>query len=98
MAEVEVERGGLGWLARVDGQPAGELVAREGSDGSVVLVHTEVSEELGGHGVGAALVRAAVDALAAEGRTVRPACPFAASWLERHPEHPVQVVHRRRDA
>ncbi len=68
---------------------------RESRDGTtVVLVHTEVAEGFEGMGVGGALVRAAVDDLAAPGRAVRPDCPFAAEWLRRHPDHPVEVRHR----
>ena len=95
MADVEVVKDGRAWRARVDGQVAGELVWRESRDGSaVVLVHTEVGDAFEGRGVGGALVRAAVDELAAAGRAVRPDCPFAAEWLRRHPDHPVEVVHR----
>lgn len=95
MPDVEVVKDEHAWVARVDGQVAGELVWRESRDGSaVVLVHTGVEEGFEGQGVGGALVRAAVDELAAAGRTVRPDCPFARAWLERHPEHPVQVQQR----
>ena len=52
----------------------------------LVLVHTEVPEQLGGHGLAGALTRAAVDRAAAEGLTIVPLCPFARSWLERHPD------------
>ena len=95
MADVEVVKDERAWVAHVDGHAAGELVWRESHDGSaVVLVHTEVDEAFEGQGVGAALVRAAVDEIAAAGRMVRPDCPFAAEWLRRHPDHPVQVQQR----
>ena len=51
-----------------------------------VLIHTEVPDELGGHGIGGQLVRAALDRARAEGLTVVPKCPFARSWLEQHPD------------
>jgi uncharacterized protein len=54
--------------------------------GRLVLIHTEVPQALGGHGLGGALVRAAVDRAAREGLTLVPLCPFAHSWLERHPD------------
>ncbi|WP_173027038.1 GNAT family N-acetyltransferase [Arthrobacter sp. NEB 688] len=95
MADVEVSREAHAWVARVDGQVAGELVWRESRDGSaVVLVHTGVEPAFEGRGVGGALVRTAVDELAEAGRAVRPDCPFAAEWLRRHPDHPVEVVTR----
>jgi hypothetical protein len=68
----------------VDGHLA-ELDYRvEGSH--LVLIHTEVPEELGGRGIGGRLVRAAVARAAADGLTIVPHCPFARRWLERHPD------------
>ncbi|HXW44274.1 MAG TPA: GNAT family N-acetyltransferase [Streptosporangiaceae bacterium] len=52
----------------------------------LVLVHTEVPDELGGRGIGGMLVKAALARAAAEGLTVVPLCPFARSWLDRHPD------------
>ncbi len=50
----------------------------------LVLIHTEVPEELEGRGYGGRLVVAAVDRAAREGLTIVPYCPFARGWLERH--------------
>lgn len=69
---------------RADGVPA-QLTYRLRA-GRLVLVHTGVPEELGGHGVGGLLVQAALAKAAAEGLTIVPLCPFARSWLERHPD------------
>jgi predicted GNAT family acetyltransferase len=52
----------------------------------LVLIHTEVPEELEGRGLGGSLVTAAIDRAAREGLTVVPLCPFARGWLERHPD------------
>ena len=52
----------------------------------LVLIHTEVPEELERHGIGGRLVTAAVDRAAREGLTIVPLCPFARSWLQRHPD------------
>jgi uncharacterized protein len=68
----------------VDGHLA-ELAYRRHGD-RLVLIHTEVPEELGGRGIGGQLVTAAIGEAAAEGLTVVPLCPFARSWLERHPD------------
>jgi hypothetical protein len=66
-----------GHLAKLDYRRDGERL---------VLVHTEVPEALGGNGLGGQLVSAAVDAAAAAGLTVVPECPYAAEWLQRHPD------------
>ena len=51
------------------------------------FVHTEIDEELEGHGLASQLVRAAMDAMAASGTPVLPFCPYVRSWLEKHPDH-----------
>jgi predicted GNAT family acetyltransferase len=69
------------------GSPPGqaELVYRRNGR-RLVLVHTEVAENLGGRGIGGQLVRAAVAFAAAEGLTVVPWCPYARKWLADHPD------------
>ena len=51
----------------------------------LVLIHTEVPAVLEGKGLGGALVAAAVEQAAAQELTLVPLCPFARSWLQRHP-------------
>jgi predicted GNAT family acetyltransferase len=68
----------------IDGHLA-ELTYRRHDD-RLVLVHTEVPDELEGQGVGGALVTAAVDFAEEQGLTLVPLCPFARGWLERHPD------------
>jgi predicted GNAT family acetyltransferase len=60
--------------------------------GRLILVHTEVPESLGGRGLGGELVRASIGKATAEGMTLVPLCPFARSWLERHPEEAAKVT------
>lgn len=74
---------------QVDGQLA-ELVYHKNGN-RLVLIHTEVPESLGGHGIGGRLVQAAVDKAAASGATIVPLCPYARSWLERHPDEAARV-------
>jgi predicted GNAT family acetyltransferase len=68
----------------VEGHRA-ELVFRTSGD-RLVLVHTEVPDELEGQGVGSRLVRAAIDDARSRNMIVVPMCPFARAWLERHPD------------
>ena len=66
---------------RIDGEldyrPAGP---------SVILAHTEVMDGHARQGLGGELVRRALDAARADGRTVIPTCPFAHAYIDRHPE------------
>ena len=73
----------------IDGHTA-ELTYRHHGD-RLVLVHTEVPDDLEGMGVGGALVKAAIDFAAEHDLTVAPLCPFARSWLERHPDDAKRV-------
>jgi predicted GNAT family acetyltransferase len=56
-------------------------------DGVMLLVHTEVPAALEGRGIGAALVRAALDHASAARLQVRPRCSFVSAYIARHPEY-----------
>lgn len=62
-----------------------ELIYRVRGD-ELVIVHTEVPEELGGHGIGGQLVRASIELARDMGLGIAPWCPFATKWLKEHPE------------
>jgi len=68
-----------------DGAAEAELLFERDGD-RLVLVHTGVPDELGGRGVGGALVRAAVEWAGKTGLTVVPWCPFTRRWLRDHPD------------
>lgn len=61
-------------------------------DGRLILVHTEVPDELGGRGIGGRLVRTAVERAARTGETIAPWCPYARRWLEKHPDETAGVT------
>lgn len=61
-------------------------VYREQGD-SRLFTHTEVPPEDEGHGVGAQLVRAALDDTKAHGFKIVPACSFVVAFVRRHPEY-----------
>jgi predicted GNAT family acetyltransferase len=56
-------------------------------DGVITFVHTEVPSELGGKGVGSALVKGALDQVRADGLKVIPECPFVKGYIGKHPEY-----------
>ena len=57
------------------------------ADGVLTIRHTEVPEELGGRGIGSALIRGVLDTARAQGLKVKPLCPFAKAYIERHPDY-----------
>jgi uncharacterized protein len=56
-------------------------------DGVIVLMHTEVPEKLGGHGIGTALAEFALKYARKDNLPVKVYCPFVLTYLKRHPEY-----------
>lgn len=54
---------------------------------TLVYDHTIVPEALGGHGVGSALVKHALDYARDNDKKVVPQCSFVASYINKHPEY-----------
>jgi predicted GNAT family acetyltransferase len=84
--EVEVldEPAGACFVARIGGQQAGFAQYRRMAD-RTVFTHTVVNERFEGHGVGSALIRAALDAERDAGHAIEPRCPFVSAFISRHP-------------
>jgi predicted GNAT family acetyltransferase len=76
----------LRYEIEVDGELAGFLLYRR-EPGVLELVHTDVDPKWEGKGVGAALVKGALDDVRARGLKMRPYCPFVAAYIRRHPEY-----------
>jgi predicted GNAT family acetyltransferase len=75
-----------------EGQISFLTYRREGS--SLVLLHTEVPEALGGRGIGSALTRHALETARADGLSVVPLCSFVATYIERRPEYRTLIKRR----
>jgi uncharacterized protein len=56
------------------------------SDGVMTITHTGVPQAIGGRGIAADLMRAALNAARSAGWKVNPACSYAAAYLRRHPD------------
>lgn len=56
-------------------------------DDKLVYDHTLVPKELGGRGLGTALVKHALDYARAHDKKVVPQCSFVASYINRRPEY-----------
>jgi len=54
--------------------------------GTLTLIHTGVPKAFEGQGYGGALVEAAVAKARAAGLAIKPSCPYAKRWIEKHPE------------
>ena len=78
------ETGGR-YVVVIDGHEAEMTYSRAGAT-RIIIDHTGVPSELGGRGVGKALVERAVIDARAEGIKIIPLCPFAKATLEKHPE------------
>jgi predicted GNAT family acetyltransferase len=76
----------LRYEIEVDREVAGFLLYRR-EPGVLELVHTDVDPKWEGKGVGAALVKGALDDVRARGLKMRPYCPFVAAYIRRHPEY-----------
>lgn len=57
------------------------------TDGTLTITHTVVPSAIGGRGIAARLVRAALDHARAAGLKVVPQCSYAAAFLDKHPEY-----------
>ena len=70
----------------LDGEVAGiadyEIVAD-----TVVLPHTEIRSSLRNRGLGAQLVRGALDDVRSRGHRVVPQCWYVAQFIDEHPEY-----------
>ncbi|WP_206448164.1 GNAT family N-acetyltransferase [Agrococcus sp. KRD186] len=79
--------------AHIGDHLAGVLSYVDDADGNRVLQHTVVGDEYGGHGVGSALARFAMQDATDAARKIVPQCTFVQGWLGKHPEHQSLVAH-----
>jgi predicted GNAT family acetyltransferase len=69
----------------VEGQE-GELVYRQHDD-RMEIVRTTVPAAIGGRGIAAQLVSAALDFARSSGWRVKPTCSYAAAYIRQHPKY-----------
>jgi uncharacterized protein len=55
--------------------------------GNITFTHTEVPEELEGHGIASQLARFVLDDARTRHLKVIPLCPFVSGYIRRHPEY-----------
>ncbi|UUC46683.1 GNAT family N-acetyltransferase [Flavobacterium cerinum] len=62
-------------------------------DKKIYLIHTEVPAELGGKGIGNAIVLKTLHYIKDNGYSLVPLCPFVAAYIKRHTEWNTLVAH-----
>jgi len=72
------------FTAELDGQRS--VLNYTLADGVMTITHTGVPQPIGGRGVAAELMRAALSEAKAQGWLVNPSCSYAAAYMRRH--HP----------
>jgi len=89
MAEFDIrkEDGPTGgrYVVVVNGHEA-EMTYSKAGETRIIIDHTGVPKELGGLGVGVALVKNAVEDARAMGKKIIPLCPFTKAQIDKHPE------------
>jgi predicted GNAT family acetyltransferase len=70
----------------IDGEVVGVADYRVTGD-QVVMPHTEIAGQMRGQGLGAVLVRGALDDLIAKGKSVVPQCWYVAEFIDDHPDY-----------
>jgi predicted GNAT family acetyltransferase len=81
------ERGSGGrYIAHVEAKPEAEMTYSKASEKILIIDHIGVPDELGGVGVGKALVEYMVMDVRALGLKVISLCPFTNATLRKHPE------------
>jgi predicted GNAT family acetyltransferase len=53
----------------------------------VIITHTEIFDEFEGQGLAAQLTKFALDDIRARDLEVVPLCPYAAAYIDKHPEY-----------
>src|SRR5688572_4551988 len=71
----------------VDGDLAGIADYRDLGDGNVLFPHTEIAGSRRGQGLGAVLVRGALDDVRSRGQRVVPQCWYVAQFIRDHADY-----------
>ncbi|NDY94635.1 GNAT family N-acetyltransferase [Wenzhouxiangella limi] len=61
-------------------------------DDIVSFDSVRVPDAVGGRGIAGRLTRHALDWARAQDLSVRPACPYVATWIKRHPDYADRVA------
>ncbi len=73
--------------ARNKNQVIGLIDYRMTASDVMTVYHTEVSEDYEGQGIAAGMTKNLLEFLKDNGLKVRPLCPYAKAYIEKHPEY-----------
>lgn len=83
-----IDRPDAGRYELLDGDAvAGYADYRDGGEGRLVFPHTVIDPARRGQGLGAVLVRGALDDVRRRGATVVPTCWYVAEYIDANPEY-----------
>jgi hypothetical protein len=82
----QTERGGMFYVPGSDDNILAELTYSQRQNNTMIIEHTEVSDELRGQNVGYDLVNAAVEHARSEQMKIVAVCSFANAIISRKPE------------
>jgi len=74
------------YVAKIEGKPEAEMTFSKAGKSILIIDHTGVPKELGGMGVGKALVEHMVMDVRQRGLKIVPLCPFTKATLQKHKE------------
>jgi predicted GNAT family acetyltransferase len=86
MTTISHDSSGHRFTTEVDGSHAQLDYTLTGS--VMTITHTRVPPAIGGRGVAAELMSAALSAARAAGWSVKPACSYAVAYMAKHPQDP----------
>ena len=74
------------YVITIDGREAELTYSKLGDSGNVIADHTGVPEELGGRGLGSALVHHLIEDARSGSFKIVPLCPYVKALYQKHPE------------
>ena len=86
MSTISHDQGAMRFTTEVDGHSA-ELDYTVAND-VMTIAHTRVPPAIGGRGIAAELMRAALKVAAERGWSINPACSYAAAYMRKHAQAP----------
>lgn len=86
MSEPQVVHCDHRFEVHIDGDTAGCVTYRDWDD-QRIFIHTQISPQWSGRGIGSALLKDALDATVEAGKRIVPVCDFVAGYVDRHDEY-----------